>query len=878
MSLPGTRIGPYEVLVQIGAGGMGEVYRARDTKLGRDVALKMLPSDVVHDAGRLARFRREAQVLASLNHPGIAHLYGLDDSTPQPVLVMELVEGQTLADRIASGPISLADALPIAMQIAEAVEAAHESGIVHRDLKPANIKVRPDGAVKILDFGLARASDTSYSADTPTLTLATSPGTVLGTAAYMAPEQAKGLKAGPQADIWAFGCVLFEMLSGRPAFARGTFVETIANVIGGAPDLDSLPSGTPPLVRRVVRRCLEKDLRQRFHHMADARIDLADALSPADTTAPQPASRRPAAWILPVVAASAIATVAATVGWWAAQRGAREPATPVRLALPFVDAPLRRPFGARHVAISSDGQRVAYAAGQLWIRRLQERDARSLGISGIHPFFSPDGQWVGIFAHSGLQKVPVDGGSPTMVAENTERPGGGAWLDDGTIVFATNAGIYRVAADGGRPELIAAPNREKGERLFTSPTALPGGRAILFTVSSGEPKLRLTTAALDLATKAITAVLDDASSAIYYGTGHLVYTSGSSLRAIAFDLAALKPTGRPFDLPDADVAVASDNGFADYALSRSGTLVFLPTFLQQEPRSLIWIDRNGVQQPLPVEARPYQYPRVSPDGRRVALDVRGNNRDIWILDLERLTQVQLTDGPTEDMLPEWSQDGSRIFFASDRQGNFDVYSQPADGAAPPIIEYSAPGFQAPQSLTPDRTGVVIVENFRALSLVHRSIPPRLEPLLHLDTEAVLGEVSPDGKWMAYESKESGGNWEVYVRPFPNVNQGREKISTAGGRFPRWNRNGSELYFVEPDGDMMAASVMTAPTLRVLRLTTLFHWHPPGTAVSGRLYDVSPIDGRFLAFTPLQKRGQTLLSVVLNWTTELLRRERAAGLE
>ena len=878
MSLHGTRIGPYEVLVQIGAGGMGEVYRARDTKLGRDVALKVLPSDVAHDADRLARFRREAHVLASLNHRSIAHLYGLDDSTPQPVLVMELVEGPTLADQIAHGPMPAAEAIPIAVQIAEAIEAAHDSGIVHRDLKPANVKVRPDGHIKVLDFGLARAGSGSTGLDASTMA-ATSPGTILGTAAYMAPEQAKGLTAGPQADIWAFGCVLFEMLTGRSAFARATFAETLANVINGAPDLDALPPGTPPLIRRVIRRCLEKDPRMRFRHMGDARLDLTDALSSADAPAPQPASRRPMTWILPIVAASSIAAVAASLGWWAAQRGPREPAPLVRLVLPFVDPPRIEPFGTHHVAISNDGQRVAYAAaGQLWVRRLQERDARSLGVIGVNPFFSPDGQWVGIFSAAGLLKVAADGGSPTMVTASTERPRGGAWLDDGTIVFATNAGIYRVAADGGSPELVAAPDRNKGEQFFTSPSALPGGRTILFTITTGDPKPRFATAALDLATKAVTRVLDDASSAIYCTTGHLVYASGSALKAVAFDAVAVKATGRSFDLPDADVSVTSDNGVADYALSRSGTLVFLPTFLQQEPQSLVWIDRNGVEQLLPVESRPYTNPRVSPDGRRVALDVRGNNRDIWILDLERLTQVRLTDGPTEDMLPVWSRDGSRIFFASDRQGDFDVYSQTADGAAAPTVEYSAPGFQSPESLTPDGTGLVIVENFRATSLVHRSPSPRLQPLVHGEFEAVLGQISPDGRWIAYESKESGGNWEVYVRPFPRVNEGREKISTAGGRYPLWNRNGSELYFVEPDGDMMAASVMTSPTLRVLRLTTLFHWRPPLTNVSGRPYDVSPIDGRFLTFTPFEKKGQTHVSVVLNWTVELLRRERAAGLE
>ena len=877
----GERLGPYEVLSPLGQGGMGEVYRARDTKLGRVVALKILPHEFAADPDRLARFRREAQVLASLNHPAIAQLYGLEDSTEHVVLVMELVEGPTLAELIASGPIPVDDALPMAIQICEALEAAHAADVVHRDLKPANIKVRPDGAVKVLDLGLAKVRNGREDAEAPTVA-ATSPGTILGTPAYMAPEQAKGMNAGSQADIWAFGCVLFEMLTGRPAFARETFAETVANVISGVPDLARLPPATPPLVRRVIRRCLEKDPRARLHHIGDARTDLTEArLAPERPATEQPVSNQRAkrGWF--VLSLAAVAVVAATAGWWAERATGPNPPFPVRLSMSFVEPPRNLPFGTRHVAISNDGSRVAFAAdGQVWIRRLQEKDARALGVQGVNPFFSPDGQWVAFFTAQALVKVPSDGGPPSIIVATTERPGGGAWFDNGTIVFATNSGLYRIPSSGGQPELIAAPDRGKSEKLLTSPDVLPGGRSVLFTVASGDTDTRFAVAAINLDTRTITHILDDASSPRFLGTGHLIYASGSAMKAVAFDPGTLKPSGRPFDLPDLEAATARDNGVADYAVSPSGTLIFASTFGQRRPVSLVWVDRNGTVEAIPAEPRPYAYPRVSPDGRRVALDVRGNNRDIWILDLARLTQERLTDGPTEDMLPLWSRDGRRIFFASDRQGNFDIYSQPADGATGATLEFAAPGVQAPESFMSDSGGLLVDENYEQVSLLQMSGPRRIEPLVKGAFKAILGQISPDGKWIVYESTESGSGFEIYVRPFPGTSERREKISTAGGRFPLWSPRGGELYFVELDGDVVAASISFSPALHVDRITPLFRWQAPPPDVSGRPYDVSPIDGRFLMIKPSadSATGPTQIAVVLNWLQELLRRERAARLE
>ena len=555
----------------------------------------------------------------------------------------------------------------------------------------------------------------------------------------------------------------------------------MASVLTSTPDFERLPPATPPMVRRGIERCLEKDTRDRLHHIGDARADSRDARSGSTGVAIRPVRfslRRVG------VIAGALASVAITfaAGWWTG-RSSPVPSAPIRLTVPFVEPPVDRTVGVSRIALSRDGERIAYAgAGQLWVRRLGDKDARALGVIGTNPFFSPDGRWVALFTSEHLVKVPADGGQPTVLTLTTERPGGGVWLENGTIVFATNGGVYRMAETGGSAELVVAPDRSRGEQFFSSPARLPGDTRILVTVATGTTALDFTTAVLDLGTRSVTRILEHASAPRYVSTGHLVYASRNGLKAIAFNEGALQVSGADFALSDLDVGIALDNGIANYAVGDSGTLVFLPPLARQS-LSLVWADRNGKEDALAVEPGPFAYARISPNGRQIALDVRGvTNRDIWILDVARLTQVRLTDGPTEDVLPMWSPDGSRVFFGSDRQGNFDIYSQATDGASAAALEFGAPGLQVPDGLTPDGNTLVLLENYTNIGLVDRSGTRTLEPLLGESFEARLGQVSPNGKWIAYESNESGEEFEIYVRPFPNVKDGREKVSPVDGRF------------------------------------------------------------------------------------------------
>jgi eukaryotic-like serine/threonine-protein kinase len=878
----GTMLGPYRVSARLGAGGMGEVYRARDTRLERDVAIKLLPRAFKDAPDRVARFEREARVLASLNHPHIGAIYGLEEADAAHALVMELVEGEDLSQRLARGPIPIAEALSIARQIAEALEAAHEQGIIHRDLKPANIKVRRDGTVKVLDFGLAKALAPASDADPAGTPNPTHAGAILGTFAYMSPEQARGEAANPQADIWAFGVVLYELLTGASPFGRPTTAETLARVLGTQPDYAVLPLDTPVNIRHLVRRCLEKDRKRRWQHMGDVRIEVEDAqvALTADAAEAPPAQaaaangrRRHAA------GAIALTALAGITGWWLAHRPAPQtPAAVIRLSIPSVE-PLSnlQPFGVGHLAISPDGSRVAYAsASRLLIRQMGHKEAIAIDVEAIDPFFSPNGDWVGFFGTGGggLTKVPALGGTPVLIVATSERPNGGTWRADGTIVFATSAGLYQVSANGGTPRLLAKPDPTRKERAYAWPQFLPDGRSVLFTMVQDEPIEGAQLGVLDVNTLETTIVLKGGSAARYASTGHLVYTSGQTLKAIVFDPVARRIRGDPVSLPDIAVATSPDNGAAEFAVSETGTLLFItPAAPDQNRRRLWWVDRQGKEEPLALAPGRYGYPRISPDGTRVALDIPGANRDIWIWNLQRSSLTQLTSGPTEDLLPVWSRDGTRVFFASDRTGTFDVYSQAADGATIARVEFAGPGAQFPNSFTPDGTRLLVSENFKDLSVLNLARPDRLEPLLHGAFTPTHPQVSPNGNWLAYESDESGKQYEIFLRPFPNVSERREKVSTDGGRFPLWGpKDSGELFYVDLNGNMMAASVKLSPRLSLGGVTKLFEWAKPRRGPGGTPYDISPVDGRFLITHPASEGsgGAVDISVVLNWTEELKR--------
>jgi peptidoglycan hydrolase-like protein with peptidoglycan-binding domain len=502
-----------------------------------------------------------------------------------------------------------------------------------------------------------------------------------------------------------------------------------------------------------------------------------------------------------------------------------------------------------------------------------------MSVSGANPFFSPNGAWVAVWNQPDLVRAPVDGGEPVVIATTTERPLGGTWARDDTIVYATTAGLYRVPAQGGELQPLVKPDRQKDEKFYAWPQFLPGERYVLFTIVPANPARAMQIALLDMQTLEISHVLQGGSFARYAPTGHLVFATGSGLKIIPFDLSSRKTLGEATAFPDVELGYARDSGAAEFALSAGGTLVFLSTQTELASQRLVWVDRHGKEEVLPVEPRPISYAQLSPDGMRVALDIgrSGSNRDIWILDLRRLTTVRLTDGPTEDMLPVWSPDGRRVYFASDRSGNFDVYSQSADGSDGPKLEFASPGFQAPNSVTPDGTRLIVLDQFKDLASINLTdADRRLAYVLNSNADERLGEISPDGKWLAYESNEGGNQFEIFVRPFPDVRQRREKISINGGRYPRWAPRGTdELYYVDLSGEMMAASVKLLPELRLGRVTKLFDWVKPPSEVSGRQYDVSPVDGRFLIVKPVTQdsEGPTLASVILNWPDGVLDRSR-----
>ena len=862
----GTRLGSYEVVSPLGVGGMGEVYRAVDTKLKRQVALKILPESLATDADRLGRFQREAELLAALNHPNIAAVYGIEDTQAGKALVMELVEGVDLRDRIAVRAVPVDEALNFARQLAHAISAAHERGIVHRDLKPGNIRVRSDGTIKVLDFGLAKASAPADRPDTRTLT-ATRAGAIMGTPRYMSPEQARGEQTGPQTDIWAFGVVLYEMLTGRAAFDAPSSVETLSRVLNHEPDFALLPPGLHPRISLLVQRCLRKNTAQRLHHIGDAAIELDEADS-APLVAPSRARAR--LWPLAVTAAAIVAVGLAS--WLWPTRGHRPDAREMRVE---ITAPVGQgfsPTGVREVAISRDGQRIAISTrAGLYIRRLNEAEFVTIPGTPVNPFFSPDGQQVAYFdageTGAGLKVVAAAGGTPRVLAPTAERSAGGDWREDGTIVFATASGLHLIQDDGTQLRTVAKPDPAARERILAFPQFLPQSNAVLFTSTSMEAAAAARLLRIDLETSAVDVLVHGGSAARYLPDGRLVYASRDRLKVVAFD--PRRPSIDPDSAIDTGVElpVALDNGAANFAISDGGDLIYQPpAHVVRSTSRLAWVDRQGRQEPIDLPAQTLAYPRLSPDGSRITMDSNVNgNRDVWIYDLRQRRLSQLTFGPTEDNQPLWSSDGKRVYFASDRTGDFDIYSRAADGATDDRLEFAGPRVQFPSSVTPDGTAMFVVEDYVDLGLLRFPAPQRVEPVLHGPSSERLAVLSPDGRWLAYESTENGPP-AVFVRRFPNVNERREQVSPSGGRWPLWNPAGNgELFFVTASGEMMAAS-LALPSLTVRSVTKLFDVGRPPPGVSNRPYDVSPRDGRFL-ISQAQVVGdntQSRFTFVTNW--------------
>jgi len=884
---PGTTLGPYEVVALIGAGGMGEVYRAHDTRLNRDVALKVLPEAFARDTQRMARFEREAKLLASLNHPNIAAIYGLEESGPIRALVMELVEGPTLAERIRGGPIPLDETLPIARQVADAVEYAHDKNVIHRDLKPANIKVTAEGTVKVLDFGLAKAlSDEPAAEDmsnSPTLSMAaTRQGVILGTAAYMAPEQARGKKADRRADVWAFGCVLYETLTGKQAFQGEDVTEVLAAVVKSEPALDVLPANTPPTIRSLLRRCLDKNLRRRLPHIAEARIIIEDVLSgaaPAEPASPvgvRTPGRSALVYALGVLLLGA--AIAGVAAW------TLKPAPPVtrpisRFAYNFPDGQQFRNVGRVVMALSPDGARFVYNTVRgLYLRSMDQLEARLIPgteASVTNPFFSPDGQWVGYYQDGQLKKVAISGGAPVTIGPAT-NPFGVSWGSDDTILFAQADGIRRVSANGGTPELII--KAEAGE-AFDGPQLLPGGEWVLFTVGAGPgswDEAQIVVQSLGASERRD--VWRGGSDARYLPTGHIVYALDDDLFAIPFDLDTLSVSGGPAPLVEGVLRAGTTAG-ANYGVSDGGSLVYVSGGAGAGARSVVWVDRAGKEEAVTAPPRGYVYPRISPDGSRVALDVRDQENDILIWDFRRGTLTRFTPTAEGEEYPVWTPDGQRLAYRTAPSG---IQWKAADGSgvAEPITK-AASNQQAPYFFSPTGKELVYREiRPSSIDIGMISVGGDANPVWLLENRytEMNAELSPDGHWMAYQSNESG-NHEIYVRPFPNVNDGFQQVSGAGGIQPVWSRNGRELFYLQPGTPfrLMAVPVRTGgPAFDSGNPQVLFDWPYLAPGPGGRTYDVSPDGRRFLALKAFAAVAggdvpPPRIILVENWLEELKQR-------
>ncbi len=880
MSLtPGTRLGPYEVVSAIGAGGMGEVYRARDTKLNRDVAIKVLPDAFAQDAERLARFTREARTLASLNHPNIAQIYGIEDRA----IVMELVEGEDLSAHSARGPLPLAEALPIARQIADALEAAHEQGIVHRDLKPANVKVRADGTVKVLDFGLAKAMDQAgagASADamnSPTLTArATQMGMILGTAAYMAPEQAKGRPVDRRADIWAFGVVLYEMLTGERAFKGDDISEVLATVLKTEPDWHALPAGTPASVRRLLRRCLEKDPRKRLSAIGDARLEL-DEREPAMTAADAPTT--PARRSIGLASAAGMVAVAilATIGLTRVLSPSTEPssqgaATHLSIALP--DGDEVTDTNLLPLAMSPDGTRVAYVALRDGVRRLFLRhltDPTPVALVGTEgarsPFFSPDGQWIGFFAQEKLKKAAVASTAVQIITDNVADPRGGTWSPDDTIYFApTNvSGLWKVPASGGTASEVTRLDRARGEVSHRWPQVLPDGKALLFSSWTGPGPDERAIIVQALTTGDRHVLVPGGDTPRYLPAGYLTYGRLDTLLAVPWNPSQTEVGNiAPISLPE--FPRIENEGASDYAVSTNGTLAYVAGGAARYAQRIVWVDRAGATEALPMPERDYEAVGLSPDGQRAVVQIREGTMGLWLYDFARhtLTPFATTGGSSQGAV--WTPDGRRILYRGTRGGTRNIYWKSADGSGDEErLTTREDVIQTPASVSADGQWLVFTEggvgggSVRTMRLQGDRTPRQLV------RPGWNGQVSPDGRWLAYQSDVSG-QAEVYAVPFPGPGP-RIPISANGGIDPLWSRDGRELFYTRGE-KMMAVTVAPGATLSVTAPRVLFEGRYRPSLNSLTAFAVSADGRRFLRVQQVQPdRPVTRIDVVLNWLAE-----------
>jgi eukaryotic-like serine/threonine-protein kinase len=870
---PGTKLSSFEILEQLGRGGMGEVYRARDSRLNREVALKFLNEISSAEPERIARFAREAQVLASLNHPHIAAIYGIEEANGVRCLVLELVEGETLAQRLSRGPLPLAEALQYARQIASALEAAHERGVVHRDLKPGNVSVTPEGAVKVLDFGLAKAlepdevrvTDLSRS---PTLTTpATRLGVILGTAAYMSPEQARGREVDKRADIWAFGCVLYEMLTGRQAFSGETVSDIMASVLKTEADLQALPAETPASVRRLLARCLQRDVQLRLRDIGEARILLDDILAGRDE--PPPAAVLPArtAGLPPAgllaVAIAAIA-LAAVLGWWLRSPvPGGVPLRKVEIAIESMD--VRRAF-----SISPDGKRIVYTSeNRLWVRELDQLEAHELrGTDGAnYPFWSPDSAFIGYYLERRMWKVPARGGAPVLISQVGDFGGGAGstWTAGDEIVFSRgNTGLFMAPASGGdaRPYLDLG----EGEQDFHEPSALPDGRGLVYVLhrDGGSPD---TLALYDGKQKKELVRVDGGSiwSPSYSHTGHIIYQRAGlnpGIWALPFSLSSLEATGPPF------LVLANANR---PSVSRDGTLVCARG--ADGGLQLVEVDRSGnVMEELGTPQEFVGQPAYSPDGRRLAAAMNdGDSTNVWTYDLDRGTRTRLTFSATNEVLPAWSPDGQWIVHV--RLDGPSLVLRRSDGTG----QEEVLGTGTMPSFSPDGKFIVYSQSGKETrgDIWYLPLAGERKPVLLVASQAneEMPVISPDGTYLAYVSDESGRP-EVYLTRFPS-GEGKWQASVDGGLYPAWNRKGNRMYFRDASRSVIELDVNTSgPALVLGRPRPLFSGTQAALILEPPFGFAARGDGHRLVATqePSQAQGSQQLTLIQNWYAEFALKE------
>jgi serine/threonine protein kinase len=883
MSMIGKSLAQYEITNQLGKGGMGEVYQAKDQKLGRDVAIKVLPEEFARDTERVARFQREAKLLASLNHPNIAAIHGLEEANNTHFLVLELVEGQTLAERIQTGPIDVEGALKLGLQIAEALEAAHEKGVIHRDLKPANIKVTPDGKVKVLDFGLAKVfageQDQVSLSNSPTLSdMATQQGLILGTAAYMSPEQARGKPVDKRTDVWAFGCVLYEMLTGKAAFQGEDVTEILAAVVKSGVNLDRLPANIHPRITEVLSRCLQKEQKKRYADISDVQYEIERVLAdpsgvfvlPVTATKPKKKLRVGIPW---VAASIVVAVIITGIAVWILKPS--PPLPPVHrydYLLPE-DQEFTGGSYEMRLTVSLDGTMIVYAANErLFLKKSNELTATPIRGSDedpTHPFFSPDGQWVGYLSlrDDQFKKISINGGSSVKLCDagDLAHP---TWLEDDTILFGGLGGITLFSPGKGTTEEIL-----KGEEseYFLWPQILPDGKSVLYTLPTEGEEFQ---AAVQSFESEEPKVLFPGGPARYLPTGHIVYGVENTLTAIRFDPDTLETIGGQVPVIE-DVFRFGPNRATHVAISDSGSLIYIPGGMGFTAQgTLVWVDREGREEPIDEEPKAYRNPRISPDGTRVALVILADgNRDIHIYDLVRKTPTRLTRNEANDFLPIWTPDSKRIIFGSEREERQSICWKAADSTGEVEQLSSMPdAWMWPTSLSKDgntlffgqwnesgryNIGILPMEGDRTPKLLLQEEYDERDP-----------QISPDGRWLAYASDESD-QWEVYVRPFPDVDSGGlKKVSTSGGNYPLWSPDGRELFYRSPDG-FVAVSVETNPDLKLGSPQRLFDMEPY-LAV-----DIDPDGKRFLMVKGVETAEDDTaqgtprkIIVVTNWFEEL----------